>query len=102
MTNGTRPMKMTPFNPRATGPQVSAWGDTYNPAGNCSACARPIFTVTDGTRQNYPDPRGFAGPRHSATFMEDYEGVLFCWDCLNEHGIEGYKRCEQIAHRATR
>ena len=117
-----RPMKPKAFNPRGVAPQTSAWGDTYNPAGQCAKCARTVYSVTepdnaavaacvangggadgkcsnpaDHTRENEPDPRGFAGPRHSLATLEEYPGVPFCWDCLNEHGLDGWKACELIA-----
>lgn len=89
------------FNPRnTTKPQVDGWGGTFNFAGKCAKCDRNVFSVTDGNRQNEPDPRGFAGPLHSLATFEDFPGALFCWDCVNEHGANGWKACEQIAKSA--
>lgn len=95
-----RPMRPRAFNPRGKAPQISAWGDTYNHAGQCAKCGRNVYSVTDGERQNEPDPRGFAGPRHSLTTFEEHPGVAFCWDCVNEHGAEGWKACEAMARDA--
>lgn len=91
------------FNPYDDAPQVSPFGDTYVPAGEgrngqCHACGRVVYAVLEKNgRLNEPDPRGFAGPRYSLTTFEEYPGVPFCWDCVNEHGHEGWKRCETIA-----
>ena len=97
-----RPLtRASKFNPRATEPQISNWGDTYNPAGKCSSCKRPVFSVTDGDRQNEPDPRGFAGPRHSLSTFEEFPGVPFCWNCINENGLKGDEACRAIAEKAS-
>ena len=62
---------------------------------------RRDFRAGTDVWQNYPDPRGFAGPRHSATALEEYPGALFCWDCVNEHGSEGWNSCKAIAKAQT-
>jgi hypothetical protein len=86
------------FDPHQTDqPQTSPFGEVYTYAGKCDSCLRNVFSVRDGNRQNEPDPRGYAGPRHSLTTFEEFSGALFCWDCVNEHGHEGWKRCEGIA-----
>lgn len=95
-------MKVKRFNPFER-EQVSPFGDTYVIAGagrkgQCHKCGRSVFAVIEKSgRLNEPDPRGFAGPRHSLTTFEEFPGIPFCWDCVNEHGYEGYSLCRKIA-----
>jgi hypothetical protein len=94
-------MRSKKFDPHTTEPQVDAFGQTYTPAGNCASCSRRVFVVTDEHRTNdEPDPRGFAGPRHSLTTFEDIPGPRFCWDCVNEHGSDGYQAARAVARKS--
>lgn len=76
--------------------------------GHCARCNSRVYGLEGkpGTGLAFfvePDPRGAIPPTHAACSMIagefDYEGpdALFCWDCVNEHGSDGYQRCLQLA-----
>jgi hypothetical protein len=98
----SEPFELGEFDPKLLR-QVSPSGEQYTLAGRCKVCRSTVFAVIDGEGHlEEPDPRGFAGPRHSLYTFEDLPGVQFCWDCPNEHGEAGYTRCRVLAGEVTR
>jgi len=71
--------------------------------GRCARCNRKVYGWKE--ENNSADPRGYFGPRNTVTHLVASEmtgehvgpDVVFCWDCVNEHGSEGYAECVKLA-----